>query len=41
MNEIGHAFSLATSLVGGLDADLSKIVLLSLRVSLSATAAMR
>ena len=37
MNEIGHAFSLATSLVGGLDADLSKIVLLSLRVSLTAS----
>jgi tungstate transport system permease protein len=38
MNEIGHAFSLAAGMVGRLDPNLFQIVLLSLRVSLTAAA---
>jgi len=37
MNEFGHAFTLAANMVGRLDPSLLKIVLLSLRVSLTAT----
>jgi len=37
MNEFGHAFTLAANMVGRLDPSLLNIVLLSLRVSLTAT----
>lgn len=36
MNDVGEAFSLAFHLIGSLDADLLKIIWLSLKVSLSA-----